>query len=81
MARIKIDEKEYDTDDMSQEAINQLTALQFTAQEIKRVQLNLAALQTAQNAYAGALKNVLEGTADSDDVSVEGLGENIELDS
>ena len=42
MARIKIDEKEYDTDDMSQEAINQLTALQFTAQEIKRVQLNLA---------------------------------------
>ena len=36
MARIKIDEKEYDTDDMSQEAINQLTALQFTAQEIAR---------------------------------------------
>ena len=52
MPTIKIDEKDYELDDLSQEAKNQLQAIRFVDQELVRIQLKAAALQTARNAYA-----------------------------
>ena len=60
MAKIIIDEKEYETDDMSDEAKAQLQSLQFVDNEIAREQAKTAALQTARNAYAQALQKELE---------------------
>ena len=60
MTKITIDEKEYETDDMSDEAKNQLGSLQFVDNEIVREQMKIAALQTARNAYAKALEAALE---------------------
>lgn len=60
MAKITIDEKEYETDDMSDEAKAQLQSLQFVDNEIAREQMKIAALQTARNAYARALQTALE---------------------
>ena len=55
MPTIKIDEKDYELDDLSQEAKNQLQAIRFVDQELVRIQLKAAALQTARNAYGQAL--------------------------
>jgi hypothetical protein len=60
MAKIKIDDKEYDTDIMSNEAKNALAATQFTETEIQRLQAKLAAMQTARMAYISGLKQLLE---------------------
>ena len=60
MAKITINEKEYETDDMSEEAKTQLGSLQFVDNEIVREQMKTAALQTARNAYAKALETALE---------------------
>lgn len=60
MTKITVDEKEYDTDDISDEAKAQLQSLQFVDNEIVREQLKTAALQTARNAYAQALQAALE---------------------
>ncbi len=59
MATVKIDDKEYEFDDLSQEAKNQLQALQYVDQELLRTQMHSAALQTARNAYGRALKDAL----------------------
>ncbi len=72
MPKITIDEKEYDTDEMSQEALQQLQALQFVRGELVKIQMSAAALQTAQNAYIRALKAQLEkGEADDEDSTID----------
>jgi len=60
MAKITIDEKEYETDDLSEEARAQLVSYQFAANEIQRLEALLAAMQTASNTYAKALKEELD---------------------
>ena len=59
MTIIKIDDKEYDLDTLSDEAKAQLVSLQFCDQELARLQDQAAALQTARMAYAKALKDAL----------------------
>ncbi len=59
MPTIKIDNKEYDTDKLSNEAKTQLTNLQVCDQEIQRLQIQLAIAQTARAAYARALGEAL----------------------
>ena len=60
MAKITIDEKEYETDDMSDEAKTQLQSLQFVKSELQRLQAKGAVLQTASVAYTAALKAELD---------------------
>ncbi len=60
MAKITIDEKEYETDDLSDNAKANLTSLQFTRNEITRLQAKLAICKTAEVSYANAVKNELE---------------------
>ena len=56
MPIIKIDNVDYDTDTLSNEAKAQLVSLQFCDQELQRLQLQTAAYQTARLAYAKALQ-------------------------
>jgi hypothetical protein len=60
MPTIKIDDAEYEMDDLSDEAKAQLQALQATDRRIIEAQQELAILQTARMAYAAALKSLLE---------------------
>ena len=60
MAKIKLDEKEYETDDMSDVAKEQLQNVQFVNAELQRLQAQAAVLQTANAAYTAALKAELE---------------------
>tara|TARA_X000001036_G_C20198494_1_gene610526 strand:- start:13 stop:249 length:237 start_codon:yes stop_codon:yes gene_type:complete len=66
MAKVKIDDKEYEFDDLSQEAKNQLQAIQYVDQEVLRAQMHVAALQTARNAYGKALQEALGAEGDQE---------------
>ena len=59
MPIMKIDNVEYDTDKLSDEAKAQLISLQFCDQELQRFQAQAAAYQTARMAYAKALQAAL----------------------
>lgn len=59
MAKFKIDETEYDTDQLSDDAKNQLMSMQFCDMELERVKAEAVTLQTARNAYFNALKVAL----------------------
>lgn len=59
MPLVTIDEKEYDLDQLSDEAKAQLQSLQFVDAEIQRLKAQLAVLQTARMAYSKALKDSL----------------------
>ena len=59
MTTINIDNIEYDTDKLSDEAKAQLVSLQFCDQELQRLQAQSAAYQTARIAYAKALQAAL----------------------
>ena len=59
MPTVKIDEKEYDLDKLSDEAKAQLASLQFVDAELQRLIAQIAVCQTARMAYATALKQVL----------------------
>lgn len=57
--KITIDGTEYDLDNLSETARNQIINLRATEQEIARTQALLAMLQTARTTYAQVLKNEL----------------------
>ncbi len=57
--KISIDNKEYNLDDLSNDAKGQLASIQFVDAELARLQGQAAALQTARMAYAKALQAAL----------------------
>jgi len=59
MPTIKIDNLDYDTDTLSNEAKAQLISMQFCDQELQRLQAQAAAYQTARQAYAKAVQAAL----------------------
>jgi Family of unknown function (DUF6447) len=61
MTIIKIDDKDYDTESLSDEAKAQLSSIQFVDQELARLQAQAAVLQTARIAYSKALNDALGG--------------------
>ena len=56
---INIDNIEYDTDKLSDEAKAQLTSLQFVDNELIRLNAQVAVYSTARNGYSAALKELL----------------------
>jgi hypothetical protein len=68
MPTIKIDNVDYDTTNLSDEAKAQLVSLQFCDQELARLQAQAAALQTARMAYAKALQAALPTLGASDTI-------------
>ena len=79
MATVKIDNKDYELEDLSQEARNQLQAIQYVDQEIVRLNLQAAAMQTARNAYGQALNAAL-GTEGSEEEPTLDLPDDISFD-
>ena len=59
MPTIKIDNVDYDTDTLSNEAKGQLLSMQFCDQELARLQAQTAVLQTARLSYSKALQAAL----------------------
>ena len=69
MSTIKIDNVDYDTDTLSNEAKGQLLCMQFCDQELARLQAQTAAYQTARMAYAKALQASLRTPLEQDQAS------------
>jgi hypothetical protein len=59
MPKITIDGKEFDTEQLTEEARNQIVSIQFVDRKIQELKAGLAAYQTARNAYAKALTEIL----------------------
>jgi len=59
MAKVTIDGKEYDTDNLSDNVNSQLLSLQFSQNELKRLEAQIAVYKTAIAAYSQALKDEL----------------------
>ena len=59
MQTITIDDKDYNLETLSESAKAELVSLQFVDQELVKLQRLVAALQTARNAYAAALRTHL----------------------
>ena len=73
MAKVTIDGKEYETDQLSNEAKNSLVGFQFTEMEIQRLQAMLATMQTARMAYAATLKQALDKhSSNQSAISIQG---------
>lgn len=70
MPTVKIDNKEYDLETLSDECKSQLASVQFVDQELARLQAKAAALQTAKAAYLQALKNSLPVVGGSDTIKL-----------
>ncbi len=72
MAKIKLDDVEYDTEDMSDNAKAQLASLQFNEAHINRLKNELAIADTAKIAYVNALKRELESNTETKEASSKG---------
>ena len=59
MAKVTINDVDYDTESLPQEALSQLQSIQFVDTEIAQLKARLAAMNTARNAYAAALQELL----------------------
>ena len=70
MPTIKIDNIEYDLDTLSDDAKAQLQSIQFVDQELAKLQMQVAAMQTARNAYVNALKAALPVVPGSDTIKL-----------
>jgi hypothetical protein len=70
MPILKIDNKDYDLDTLSDECKAQLASIQFVEQELARLQAQAAALQTAKAAYLQALKSSLPVIGASDTIKL-----------
>ena len=60
MAKVTIDGKEYDSDDLSEEVKNIIASLNFLKNETIRLNGQLAAYKTAEATYLKALKDKME---------------------
>lgn len=70
MAKITIDNVEYDTEILPQEALAQIQSIQFADAEVAQLSARIAAMNTARNAYAAALQELLPREQESEEPSV-----------
>jgi hypothetical protein len=70
MSTITIDNQEYDLDSLSDDAKSQLQMLQFSDQEISRLNAQLAIVQTARMAYSKALMAALPAVPTNDTIKL-----------
>ena len=60
MPKITIDDIEYNTEDMSDNAKAQLASLQFLEVQMTKIKSEIAVYETAKSAYIQSLKSELE---------------------
>ena len=65
MATIKIDGNDYNIEDLSEEAKNNLSSLQYVKSEIQNLEAKIAVYKTAEIGYSKALKQNLDGQGES----------------
>ena len=76
MPKITIDGIEYNTEDMSEDALGQVRSLQFVENQVQRLQAEINIYKTARQAYARALQKNLPETnveveIDDDQLEIE----------
>ena len=59
MPTVKINDKDYDFDSLSNDAKSNLASLQFVQTELKRLEAKVAVFKTSEAAYARALNEFL----------------------
>ena len=69
VAKIVIDNVEYDSEALSPEALAQVQSIQFVDTEVVRLQGRVAAMNTARMAYSAALQELLSSESSNRDVS------------
>lgn len=67
MAKITIDNLEYDSESLSPEALAQLQSIQFVDAEVAQLSGRIAAMNTARNAYSTALQELLPQQKEGED--------------
>lgn len=67
MPKITIDDLEYDSEALSPEALAQLQSIQFVDSELAQLSGRIAAMNTARNAYATALQELLPQQQEGED--------------
>jgi hypothetical protein len=67
MAKININNVEYDTESLSPEALAQLQSIQFVDSEVARLSNQVAAMNTARMAYSSALQELLPSEQGDED--------------
>lgn len=67
MAKITIDNVEYDSESLTQEALAQLQSIKFVDAEVAKLSARVAAMNTARNAYATALQELLPQAQEDQD--------------
>ena len=60
MAKVNIDGKDYEFDDLSDKAKAQLLSLQFVQGELKRLEAQIAVFKTAEVGYLRELKDQIK---------------------
>ena len=65
MPKIKINDKEYDSESLSDNAKQQLSNLIFVQNEIKKLNSEIAVYKTAENSYSLALNKAIEDQPES----------------
>jgi len=60
MAKVNIDGKDYEFDDLSDKAKAQLLSLQFVQGELKRLEAQIAVFKTAEVGYIRELKDQIK---------------------
>ena len=60
MPEITIDDKKYNSEDLSEKAQKSLVSLQFVNSEIQKLEAQISVFKTAQAAYSQSLKSQLE---------------------
>ncbi len=81
MAKITIDGKEYDSENLSEETINQFNSIRLTDVRLAELRRDLGITQTARNAYAMALKAALDNEDfDEEQVTLLEDDENLKFD-
>ncbi len=59
MAKVNIDGKEYEYDDLTNDQKAQVVSLRFVQEELKRLSAQIAVYKTAERSYSLALKDQL----------------------
>ena len=81
VAKITINDVEYDSEKLSEDTINQFNSIRITDTKIQQLQAELGIAQTARNAYAMALQAALNNEEfDEDSVSLLEEDENLKFD-
>lgn len=68
MTKVTIENVEYDTDSMSEEALASLQSIQFVDAELAKLNATLSVMNTARNAYFSALQQQLSNPDDAEDM-------------